>query len=216
MGALLTPLDEVLGSVAKVRVVRALYWLAPHGTSGRDVARLAEVSLLSAQRALADLVALGIVHRRVATGQHLYTLARGHALVREGLEPLLRAERALADAVGVRLRGLLAGEDGRPRPGVVAAAVFGAAAREEDAPGDEVDLLVLVDAPEEVGRVDALLADAAPALAEELGVRLAPVVIQLRTLERMHAAGDPFPAEVMADGRPVLGPSIAELLASPR
>lgn len=67
------PWEELLGSPARVRLLRTLLG-AGRGLSGREAARLARTSLPIAQRALATLVAAGVVLREEASAQHLYRI----------------------------------------------------------------------------------------------------------------------------------------------
>jgi Fic family protein len=80
MGMLLQPLNAVLSSQSKVRLLRALLPLED-GVSAREAARLAGIPSAPALRALADLVALGVLHRTELASQHLYRVNRENSIV---------------------------------------------------------------------------------------------------------------------------------------
>jgi hypothetical protein len=88
MGMLLRPLDAILSSQSKVRLLPL-----EDGVSAREAARLARVPLPPALRALADLSELGVLHRAELRSQHLYTVAHDNPLVRDALVPLFEVER---------------------------------------------------------------------------------------------------------------------------
>ena len=211
MSKFLTPLNDVFASATRVRVLRELMSLGA-GVSGRETALLAGVSLGSAQAALEDLVALGLVVRDTTRSQHLYPMNRRSTLVRDGLEPLFASERARVSAVFDRVRGILSGGEAGKEPGVESAALIGSAARGEDGPRSDLDLLVVVKSPEHADRVHRLLSDAAPGFAAEFGLALSPVVMDVERLRTMYAAGDPFAEAVLRESRTILGPSIGEWL----
>ena len=138
MSTFLTPLDHVLTNRGKVRLLRALIPLS-RPVSGREAAKLARLSQTPALRALDDLVTLGVLHRMETPSQHLYEVSRTHQLVRDGLEPLFRAERERIGQVLDALRTVLGPDANR----IVSAAVFGSAARGQDRPGSDFDVLVI-------------------------------------------------------------------------
>jgi predicted nucleotidyltransferase len=150
----LSPLDHVLTSRGKVRLLRALMPLS-RPVSGREAAKLARLSQTPALRALDDMVALGVLRRAETSSQHLYEVNRKHQLVREGLEPLFRAERERIGRVLEELRMVLADDADR----IASAVIFGSAARSQDRPGSDFDVLVLVREPSDVEQVHDRIAD---------------------------------------------------------
>ena len=92
MSGLRKPLNHVLGTSAKVRLLRELLPLE-HAVSGREAARRADLSPGAANRALGELVDSGVLDRTEAGRQHLYVVNRRNYLVQGGLEQLFRAEQ---------------------------------------------------------------------------------------------------------------------------
>lgn len=201
---LLDPLDQILGTRSKVRLLRALAPL-DRPVSGREAARLARLSR-QAIGALDELVSAGIVNRQETAGQHLYTFARANRLAPAILQ-LFAEEGARTKELFQRL-ACLVDESGS----VLGAAFFGSAARGEAGPGSDLDLLVIVADFESRSSVYDRLVDASPALRSEFGVELSPVVLEIEQIRRQHAEGDPFIAEVLRDGRRICGQPIEELV----
>lgn len=200
MSIFLSPLDHILTSRGKVRLLRALMPLS-RPVSGREAAKLARLSQTPALRALDDLVSLGVLRRAETPSQHLYEVNRTHQLVREGLEPLFRAEQERIGRVLDALRALL----GKDADRIASAAVFGSAARGEDHPGSDFDVLVVAKDESDVEPLHDRLAGSIPRMEEEFGLDLSPVVLPLSRFREMHRNGDPLVADVLRDARLITG-----------
>ena len=200
MGIFLRPLDQILTNRGKVRLLRALMPLS-RPVSGREAAKLARLSQTPALRALDDLVALGVLRRTETPSQHLYEVNRAHQLVREGLEPLFRAEQERIGRVLDVLRTVLEHSGN----GIALAAVFGSAARGEDDTESDFDVLVVANEESDVERLHDRMADAIPRLEEEFGLDLSPVVLPLARFREMYRSGDPLVSDVLRDARVILG-----------
>lgn len=130
-------LDDVLGSPSGVRLLRMLVRFPTKEFTGRELARLADVSPTRAGDNLAVFLAHGLVQRRSAGTSHLWRLVPGHALA-AGLRQAFRAESAsLTRLQQVVLRGLAGVEAER-------VVLFGSVARGDERPDSDVDLLVVV------------------------------------------------------------------------
>lgn len=204
------PFDGILSTSTKVRVLRVLSPLR-RGISGREVARRAGVSR-AVMGALEELVDLGVVTRHEATGQHLYALNRGNYLTPTLLE-LFQSEERRVEAIYADVREALQGGEAAPGAGgVLAAAVFGSAARGEAGPGSDFDLLVVTASRNDVDPAYEALPDLAERLRERFGLRLSPVVLPVDQVRSRRRDGDPFIAAAFRDAVPVLGPAPGELL----
>lgn len=208
MGFFFTPLDLILSSHSKLRLLRALHATrAP--MSGREAASAAGVAVQPAQRALADLVAVGVVRRDDTRSQHLYTLNRENVLVREALAPLFQAESA---RVGEVFRDLAAAVSGKAGSGVEGLYLFGSAARGSDRLGSDFDVVAVVSAASDVDGVHETLAQSTDQLYTRYGLRLSVLVLDLAKLGTMHADGDALIAELLRDSRRITGKRLEALL----
>lgn len=156
-----------------------------------------------------ELTAMGLLDRREATSQHLYQINRKHRLV-EALEAVFEAEeRRLSDLLEA-LQDVLDG--GLFSPIVEAAAIFGSAARGEDRPDSDLDLLVVTEDDDDDDEIWERLLEKQPTFQREFGIRLSPVVMSLDRLRQRSEDGDPLIQEVVNDGITVVKPSIHDLL----
>jgi len=129
-------LESLFRAPAQIAVLRAL-WKAPTELTGRQVQHLAGVHNRTALTCLADLEGLGILRRRAAGRAYLYALKREHRLVRDLIDPLFTAERALPEQLVQALGTLINGY-------CLSAVLYGSVARNHSQPGSDVDLLVVV------------------------------------------------------------------------
>jgi predicted nucleotidyltransferase len=207
MSSLLEPLDAILTSRSKVRLLRVMI-STDQPLSGREAARLARVARVPAARSLDDLVTLRVLHRQTTAAQHLYTLNRENFLVEHGLQPLYGTEQQRVGRVFQRLRTLL---ESAPS-GVLGAWIFGSAARGADTPESDLDLLVAVEQTAAEQAVHGHLMAASPELHEMFGLRLSPVVIAQEPLRTMYAEQHPLTRDALEHHRRVMGADLDRIL----
>lgn len=131
------PLDELLGTVSCVRVLREL---TLHGEplSASELAERTALSRPSAGDAVTKLVELNAVET-IGTGRYVqYRLRDSHFLAR-ALQALFRQEARRRTRVFEALRETAERADPGPR----AVWLYGSVARGEDRPGSDLDLLVV-------------------------------------------------------------------------
>ena len=208
MGFFFTPLDLILSSSSKLRLLRALH-CTRSPMSGRETASAAGVAVQPAQRALADLVTLGVVHRDETRSQHLYTLNRQNVLVQGALGQLFQAESARVEEVFRDLAGVVGGKAGVAVEGLY---LFGSAARGSDRVGSDFDVVAVVAAPGDVDAVHETLARSADQLYTRYGLRLSVLVLDLAKLGKMHVDGEALIAELLRDNRRITGKRLEALL----
>jgi predicted nucleotidyltransferase len=210
VGIFFHPLDVALSTGAKVRILRILVH-TESPLSGRQIAALGGTGLLSTQRALRELVAVGVVTLQQTRSQHLYSLNAENELVQDALVPLFMAEGRRIGAAFDAIRAILEPSSGG-RPEVLGAYLFGSAARGADTSKSDFDVLVAVQGSAAAEAAHDALSAAAPEFFSRFGLRLSPVVLEIDTLRRMHAEGDPLPLALVEEGRRILGPHPEELL----
>lgn len=203
-GYLRRPLDIILGTPSHIAVLRALAGTAA-GLSGRGVARAAGIAQRAAMEALARLEWTGIVRRHCVGRTYSFRLNREHVLVAGALIPLLEQEAAFR-------RGLLDALRASPPRGILTAASFGSAARDEEGPRSDLDLLLLV--RRAADKEDALsFADRMrDRLGATYGVRLSALVFTRDEFRRALRKGDDLQREIIRDAKPVWGPPLSEIV----
>jgi predicted nucleotidyltransferase len=204
----LNSLDHILGTTAKVRLLRALLPLNSPA-SGREAERLAGVSHLSATRALDDLVALGVLDRTVTQATHLYRINREHDLVRP-LETLFECESARLTSLREEIKTALTSAE--LAGAITSVGMFGSAARGEAQPDSDLDLLVLVTDRSRAEAASALLGVVSDRLRERYGARASVLVLSVPEARHRLDDGDPLLREIAHDSRTLFGTRIQEAL----
>jgi len=205
MATLVSPLDDLLTSTAKVRVLRALL-ASEVPLSGRELARKAGMTRPVVDAALRDFAALGVVRREETTAQSLISINRHHELVRRALAPLFGAEQDWTAALFAALRDLVRTAGRASGDGAVLwAGLYGSAARGEDEPDSDLDVAVLVPASRLVDRVHSALANGARDLEARFGRHVSPHVLALSQARKLARAGDALMDALQRDSRRLAG-----------
>lgn len=197
------PLDWTFAAPSQLAVLRALKDSA-EGMSGRAAARVAGINHQACKQALDRLETIGLVLRQGAGHTQLLRLNFEHELVKDALLPLFAAEKVFQS----RLRAAIAraiGKDART------ATLFGSAARKEDRPGSDIDLLLVA----EGGRKTALADKAAEfgrGFIRRYGVRLSPIVYSAAEARAKYGSGDPLIKDVLAHGVDLLEKKLKEII----
>lgn len=191
----LEPLDEILGSRAKIRVLRCLWRADGEPLSGREVARRVGLSHTGVLRALSELGEQDVVWPSADPSGTRYRLNRTHDLVRDGLMPLFGLEDGLEGRVVSRLADAV--------PHAVSIVLFGSVARERDAAASDLDVLVVVAEDDDVPDADDAI-DAVEFYAR-FGKLLNPIVMSVREVKDLLAARAPLMENIVHEGRLLWG-----------
>lgn len=203
-------LNEVLGSTAKVQLLRAVLPLRS-SVSGREAQKLARVrSDAGARKSLRDIADLGLLLEERTAGARLYRVNPEHHLV-----PVLQA---LFDAEAGRLASLQAAvaaevERSALHGHIESVILFGSAARGDARAASDLDLLVVVDSAKYAVAAEDLAHEAAERLFRVLGVTPSPLVMERRRLRERYRAGDPLLHNIESEGRVLLGKTIPQLVS---
>ncbi|HEX8359596.1 MAG TPA: nucleotidyltransferase domain-containing protein [Longimicrobium sp.] len=195
-------LDAILGTTTKVQMLRSLLPLDSPVT-GREARRLAGVrSTVGAMTALNELTALGVLLRGGSPSTHQYRVNRTHEM-EPALRALFDAERRRTEVLKGILNEVLT--QAGVRASVRSVVLFGSQARQEARPDSDLDLLIIVDAPDRVAEVERAVTDSATEIWNRLGLRAAGIVVPAdRARERLEE-GDSLMEAIRAEGRSLLG-----------
>lgn len=198
-----SPLNWVFSAPSHLPLLRALKDSA-EGMSGRAAARAAGINHQACKQALDRLEAIGLVIRQGSGHTQLLRLNFGNALVQNALLPLFRAEKDFrAQLRSAITRGL--GKEART------ATIFGSAARKEDRPGSDIDLLLVA----EPGRKTELADKAAEFgrnFTKRYGIRLSPIIYTAAEARARYNNGDPLVKNVLAHGIDLLDRKLREIV----
>jgi len=204
---LFDPLDRVLGSVTKVRLLRVLLHLT-EPLSGREAQTRAGVKTRNgASDALNELSELGIVRRVEIRSSNLYAINDDHDLTRELRDLFATEERRVGEFI-TALQALLA--TAKLREAVVTVILYGSNARRAATPQSDVDLLVVVGEDGHASNVKEAFYAAAPELRSRFGIRISPYVLSAGEVADRERAGDPFVRAIRTEGRVLWGEPLHE------
>ena len=202
-------LDAVIGSAAKVRILRALLPLTSY-VSGNEARMLAGVRSKSGMRAaLDDLTDLGVLERDQTRRIQLFRINRSHDLVKP-LTVLFEAESGRIARLRKALQETL--DEGAVREHTLSIIMFGSNARGDARPASDLDLLVVTQAEPQVERVLQVLLDAIPEVRRRFGLRLSPYVLEKGRVRERYRDGDPLMQNVHSEGRTLYGTHFHEIV----
>ena len=204
-GPLRLPLASALGTPAKVALLR-LVTAGGEAISQREAARRAGIQVRSAQRALDDLVALGLVTRLVGGREHLVHLNGAHRLA-----AALAAVFAQEADHFLALRQALHGVATRARPRPLSLVLFGSAARGDDVLASDVDVLAVGRNPAEAGVLLERLIAAGATLRAAFGAEVRPVTLTRLELRRQWPSRGSLARRAAEDGLLIYGTALYEL-----
>jgi DNA-binding Lrp family transcriptional regulator len=146
-GALLAPLNKVLGTETNVRIIRELDRIkAPIGTA--DLARFIEMDKAGVWRAVNALEELGVIEAIGVGGRRALHLRKDYPLIGH-LAELFRAERVRFE----KILAALADVARTLRPSPKSVWIEGPVAARRDQPGDPILIALLADSSE-VGKLE--------------------------------------------------------------
>ena len=189
------PLNEILGSRTKIKVLRVLAG-SELDLTGRQVARKAGLNAMTCQNTLNRLRDSGILEVRQAGRAYLYQLKERDHLVSNMILPLFRKERAfLKDQLGAfssRLRG-------------VAASAYLIESSSSDEPGRGICIIVSGETNREFARKKA------EEEIELLGIALGVTIVAIAELKKLYLEDDPL-YQAIKDGELIYGAAISHLV----
>jgi predicted nucleotidyltransferase len=193
-------LDILFGTRARTLLLRRLA-RESLPLSARQLAELTDLTHRAVVAALEPLVEEGIVSKRAAGPAYQYSLQREHAAVETVLLPVLAAEDVLPDLLARELEALFASV-------AVSIILFGSAARGEDVPGSDVDVLVVTSGAGECESIERLVEVERARFFRRFGRPLS-----VHCLEQDDLAGPwpPFVAAAAAEGVLLFGKDLAAL-----
>lgn len=187
-------LEDLLGSRAKVRILRLLCAHPAREYTLRELSHALSQSLGTTVPALSGLLGARIIVTRRVGRSRTVRLNDRHPLAGP-LRALFREEtHALA-------RGALAFAEALPPAGLKAVVLFGSAARGEASSRSDVDVLVVLDE----ARKAAAVRRVAASMLDRFDAAVSPLVLTDREVERRLAAFDPLLETIAAEGRLLRG-----------
>ncbi|MFA5804363.1 MAG: nucleotidyltransferase domain-containing protein [Melioribacteraceae bacterium] len=201
-------LDEVFSRWSNLAVLRALnkYGI---GISGREVARIAGITVKNCFNALTDFENLGIVNRVRGGRDHLFTLNRDHFLVKEGIIPLFDVEDKFAEAIFDDIKKKL-------KKKCNSVYVFGSVVLKEEDVDSDLDLCVIYDKASEKESLEDTMYELQTLLRKKYSVNASPFYVTTAQFSVKAKSNKPPVADVIKEGKLLFGNSIKALLNAKR
>lgn len=209
VGVFSSPLDGILGTRAKVGVLRVLSG-APAPLGMREISRRSGMAYRSIELAIKELVILGILERIDGSRERLLRISATHRLA-PALEALLRAEEDYLPALRSELKALATRG---LQDGLLAAALIGKGVRSEEGLGDPLELLILSVDPAGAARWKKAFELAGVGLLRRFGVTLSVVSYDLGHARRLWQTRTPAAERSIREADSLAGEPMAALLAS--
>jgi len=197
------PLNWVFTAPSNVALLRALKD-SGEGMSGRAAARAAGINHQACRQALERLEAIGIIKRQGSGHTQLVRLNFEHVLVKDAILPLFRAEKSFQSQVRDSIK-LGLGNDART------ATLFGSAARKEERPGSDIDLLLVGDAGHKT-RLTGKALELGRAFTARYGIRLSPITYSAAEARAKYRSGDPLIKNILSHGIDLLDKKLKDVV----
>jgi predicted nucleotidyltransferase len=197
-------LDEIFSRWSNVAVLRALNKYAV-GISGREVARVAGITVKNCFIALNDLEDIGIVTRIRGGRDHLFSLNREHFLVKQGIIPLLQVESEFAGVIFKEIRKKLKSKCN-------SVYLFGSVARKEEVAESDMDLCIIYDITNNKKQLEETVFALQSLIHKKYFVNVAPFYITVNDFIKRAKNDKPPVSEIIKEGKLIFGNPIEKLL----
>jgi len=175
--------------------------------SGRKLATTARVPLSTAQRTLARYADAGIVKATPTAHATLYELNRGHVLA-DAIFELLAAPAKVSESIGEIVS--------RRFGDTVTAALFGSAARGDDTPGSDLDILLVTPDDFPASEIDELRQEIETRVETLLGRPAQVLDFDRNQLAHMVETHDPLIDALERDADTIVGTDVRALVEAAR
>ena len=197
-------LDELFRTWSHVAVLRALLDTA-QGFTGNEVARVSGMDPTAALKALTRLEELGVIRRQRGGRDHLFTLNRGHYLVKRAIIPLYTVEQRYFEEIKSTIAG---GVDRYP----LSVILFGSVARGEETSQSDLDICLIMKNKTQTGKLQTLLDVMSTSLYNKYGVRIAAIFFTLDEFKKKTSQKNPLILQILHQGKVITGKNPKVLL----
>lgn len=197
-------LDEVFFRWSNLAVLRALEKYAI-GISGREVARVAGITVKNCFTALTDFENIKIVNRVRGGRDHLFTLNREHFLVSEAIIPLLKVESEYYDKITAYIKNNL-------KKNSVSLIIFGSVARKEETLASDFDLCIVVEDMKQKKEAEEIVFEIGFKAYKKFGISLSSIYFTKKEFARRARMNKAPVNNIIKEGKVISGLSIKELI----
>jgi predicted nucleotidyltransferase len=173
------------------------------GLSGREIARISNISNRTAQIALANLESLGVVNRAIGGRDHLFTFNRKNKIAAELVEFIYKFENDFVNDVITIIKKKLS-IDG------VTLILFGSVSRKEEEIASDLDLCIVYS--DNKSNIEKLIHDLRGKLFEEYNISLAPFYISKTDFKKSAIKNLSPVNNIVKEGLVISGQPIKEII----
>lgn len=195
---LVNPLDAILATRAKVRILRLLAQ-EPTPLSGREIARRLDMVQSQVSTVIRQLLAAGVVEAQQAPPAVQYVFTRRPEPVAQALRNLFIEEQARTRSIVAALHESM--------PGLLSVILFGSAARGTPRSESDVDLLLVV--AHETEDMHQRIEDALGRLEAERMLPVSWLVADLDQIRAWKASAHPLWQNIQQEGIQLSGESVS-------
>lgn len=203
------PLNKILSSEAKVRVLRVLC-RRQEALSGRQVAKMVGVTAKTAHEILQDFLAEGIVSMRSAGRMYLFSLNEDRLVVSDVIRPLFVSEEGLIQQLLDKIS--LAVKKSPLKADILSVALFGSVQKKKERALSDVDLLVIVKTAAAKKKAEDLFFNIDRQMSSSLGNLISPYVHSLVEFKSKSKKGIVVIENILKSYRLIYGLRLERLL----
>ncbi len=199
------PLDDILGQVSKVKILRFLI-NSQAQLNGREIAKSVGLSHVKVHAALKDLSEHGLVNVRSVGKSLIYWLNEEHFLVRDILGPIFGKEARLFSYISK----IILKESTSSLP--LTMILFGSFAKENASPNSDIDIFLVYPENKNRSAIAKELTEAEKKITLFFGNYLSSIPMKIGEFKIRFKKNERFIKEIIKTGKVIYGKGIAELI----
>lgn len=195
-------LNNIFSAPSAVSILRELS-IRNTGLTGRELARITNLTPQTIHNSLANLEALKIVDRITAGRSHYFTLNRKHHLNKRIIENLYENEREYVSSIFDSIKKKLSKYS-------ISLIIFGSVARKEETVESDLDLCIVYKGKESL--LNEKISELRDKIYIEYGITLAPFTITESGFTSRAKSKKPPVNNIISDGKVISGKSINRII----
>lgn len=195
-------LNKLFSSSASISILRELS-LRNTGTTGRELAKFAQLTPQAAHNTLSNLELLNIVQREHAGKSHYFWLNRKHYLTKHIIETVFQSEKDYKEKLFTELKKAI----GKESESII---LFGSVARKEETPQSDLDICIVHLNKKKI--IENKISQLRQTLYDQFGITLAPYYItKPEFIKKCNSDKSPV-NNIVKEGKVISGISINRLI----
>ena len=195
-------LQHIFSTPSNVAILRALNQRVV-GVSGREVARISNLSTRAAQISLAQLEALGLIKRTIGGRDHLFIINRNNKIVSDLISYIFEYEQNLKHEIISLIKKKLS-------PALTSLIIFGSVARKEDDLNSDFDLCIVCNKNKSSAEV--IVSSLRDKLSDDFNISLAPYYISEAEFKKRAKSNLSPVTDILKEGEVISGKSLKDLI----